>query len=139
MKKQVIIITAMLLFLSGCLVAPPHEAIKLSPGPYPADYKSLIMGYLKYHLVDPGSLKDFTVIKPPEKTEIDTGYPLIPLYKGQYVWECFISYDAKNEQGVYVGPDMHVVWIRYNRVVAFDYKETELDYRFNERIENPGY
>lgn len=138
-KKYVVTIAAMLLFISGCFVAPPQEAVKHAPGPYPADYQSLINGYLKFHLVDPDSIKDFTVIKAPEKTKLDTDYPVIPLYAGQFVWECFISYDAKNEKGAYVGPDLHVVWIRFNRIVAFDYKDTELNYRVHERIENPGY
>ncbi|NOY69934.1 MAG: hypothetical protein GXP53_10700 [Deltaproteobacteria bacterium] len=139
MKKSILISAIAFLFLSGCFVAPPQEAVKRAPGPYPAGYKTMITGYLNVHLVDPDSIKDFTVIKPPEKTKLDTGYPFIPLYKGQFVWECFIAYDAKNEKGVYVGSDMHVVWIRFNRVVAFDYKDTELDYRVKERIENPGY
>ncbi len=121
------------------MVAPPHEAAKRGPGPYPENYVELIKYYLKFHLVKPESLRNFMVIKPPEKVTLDTAYPLIPLFRGQQVWECFIVYDAQNEDGKYVGNDMHVVWIRYNRVVAFDYKETELDYRFNERMQNPGY
>ena len=133
------VILAGALFVTGCFVAPPQEAVRHNPGPYPAEYTSLIKNFLTYQLVEPKSLKDFTVVKAPEKIILDTAYPLIPLYIGQNVWECFVAYNAKNENGVYTGQDMHVVWIRYNRIVAFDYHEPGLDYRVNERIENPGY
>ncbi len=142
MVKRSILTTVILvgvLFVAGCFVAPPQEAIKHSPGAYPSDYESLIKNYLKYQLVDPKSLKDFTIVKPPEKVILQTAHPAIPLYIGQLVWECFVAYNAKNENGVYVGQDMHVVWIRYNRVVAFDYQEPGLRYRVDERIKNPGY
>ncbi len=126
-------------FCAGCFVAPPHEAVRNEPGPYPQHFKDGIRQYLKIRLKHPESVKGFTVAKAPEKIRIDTSYPLIPLYRGQKVWECFVVYDAKNDRGKYIGRDLHVVWIRYNRIVAFDYKEPELEYRIDERMRNPGY
>lgn len=128
-----------IIFLSGCFVAPPHEAATGDPGPYPAQYEKIIRDYLAIHLGDPESFKDFSVQKAPEKVAIENSHPLIPLYKGQEVWEAFIIYNAKNIEGIYTGRDLHVVWIRHNRLVAFDYEGTELEYRIPERLENSGY
>ncbi|MBC2713760.1 MAG: hypothetical protein HF978_00425 [Desulfobacteraceae bacterium] len=99
----------------------------------------MIKDYLQFHLKVPESLKDFTINKSPEIVILDTYYPWIPLNEGQEVWQCFVVYDAKNEQGVYVGRKLHVVWFRHNRIIAFDYKELELEYQIEERIKNPGY
>lgn len=134
-----ITLLAVVAVLTGCLAAPPHEAVRNDPGLYPEQYEKLIRGYLEVRLKHPESLKGFTVEKQPEKYSIDTSYPFIPLYKGQKVWECFVVYNAKNNQGRYIGRDLHVVWIRYDRIVAFDYEEPELEYRARERMENPGY
>ncbi len=128
-----------MLLISGCLAAPPHEAVRSGPGPFPENCEGLVRDFLKIHLQNPESLKDFAIHKPPEKVAIDSNHPLIPLRKGQQVWETFVLYDEKTDTGEYNGRDLHVVWIRFNRIVAFDYKGTELEYRFEQRMENPGY
>ena len=125
--------------MSGCLVAPPHESLQHTCGPYPDDYQAMIMDYLKQDLRHPDSIKDFKIIKPPEIIILDTRYPTIRLHKGFEVWEFFIVYNVKNDNGVYIGNDLHVVWIRHNRLVAFDYKDLNLLYRIKERHENSGY
>jgi len=99
----------------------------------------MIMDYLKQYLKYPDSIKDFSVIKEPEVILLDTRYPNIRLHKGFEVWEVFIVYDAKGDNGAYAGKDLHVAWIRHNRLVAFDYKGLDLEYRVDERIKNPGY
>lgn len=125
--------------LSGCLVAPPHESLQRNCGPFPDNYESMIMEYLKQDLKYPDSLKDFSVVKKPEVILLDTLYPDIRLHKGFEVWEFFIVYDVKGDDGDYIGRDLHVAWIRHNRLVAFDYKGLDLEYRVKERIKNPGY
>jgi hypothetical protein len=100
---------------------------------------AIVEDYLREYLDHPDSIKDFEVIKKPEIVILDTRYPTIRLHKGFEVWEFFIAYDAKNDKGNYVGRDLHVAWIRHNRLVAFDYKDLDLEYRVKERIENPGY
>ncbi len=125
--------------LSGCLVAPPHESLQHKCGPYPDDYQAMIMDYLKQDLRHPDSIKDFKIIKPPEIVILDSRFPTIRLHKGFEVWEFFIVYDVKNDDGVYIGRDLHVVWIRHNRLVAFDYNDLNLKYRIKERKKNPGY
>ncbi|MGB9499120.1 MAG: hypothetical protein ACKVE4_05090 [Dissulfuribacterales bacterium] len=137
--KQILLLIIILFILAGCLTAPPHESLQRSCGPYPTDYKAIIKNYLNQDLKHPESLKDFSVIKPPEIIILDTRYPIIRLHKGFEVWECFIVYDAKNDQGVYVGKDLHVARFRFNRLVAFDYEALDLEYRIEERIKNPGY
>lgn len=125
--------------LSGCLVAPPHESLQRSCGPYPEEFQAMIMDYLKYDLKHPDSIKDVKIIKPPEIVILETRFPTMRLHEGFEVWEFFIVYDAKNDKGVYAGRDLHVVWIRHNRLVAFDYKDLSLEYRIKERNKNSGY
>ena len=95
----------------------------------------MITCYLEETLQNPDSLKGFEIQKEPEIVTLDTYYGFIPLYEGQKVWEVFIVYDVRNENGQYIGPDLHVVWIRHNRIVAFDYKEIGLAYRVEHRLE----
>ena len=114
--------------LFGCLAAPPRESLQHSCGPYPDDYQAMIMDYLKQDLRHPNSIKDFKIIKPPEFVILDSRVPSIRLHKGFEVWESFIVFNAKNNDGVYVGNDLHVVWIRHNRLVAFDYKDLDLEF-----------
>ena len=132
MKKYLLILLC-LLFLASC-AAPPHEAVIQNAGPYPENYRDMIKCYLEETLQNPESLKGFKIQKPPEVVTLDTYYGFIPLYEGQKVWEVFIVFNVKNANGVYIGPDMHVVWIRHNRIVAYDYEEVELDYRVKHRI-----
>lgn len=135
-----IIFTVLLCFiLSGCLVAPPHESLQRNCGPYPDNYESIIENYLKHDLKDPESLKDFEVIKTPEIKVLDTRYPSIRLHRGYDVWEFFVVYNTTNGDGDNIGRDLHVAWIRHNRLVALDYKGLSLTYRVNERINNTGY
>ncbi len=115
--------------LSGCLAAPPRESLQHSCGLYPDDYQTMIMDYLKQDLCYADSIKDFKIIKPPEIVILDSRVPSIRLQKGFEVWEMFIVYNAKNDAGVYVGNDLHVVWIRHNQLVSFDYKDFDLAYR----------
>jgi len=125
--------------LSGCLVAPPHESLQPTCGSCPESYQAMIMDYLKQDLTHPDSIKDFKIIKPPEIIILDSRYPTIRLHKGFEVWETFIVFNAKNNDGIYIGNDLHVVWLRHNRLVAYDYKDLDLEYRIKERQENPGY
>ena len=135
MKRLILFIT-MLFIVSGCATAP-MEAFKIDCGPYPENYSEMIKCYLNFHLEDPSSLKDFTVIKPPEKIKADTYYTSIPLGEGDEVWECFIVFDSKNQNGRQIGKDLHVVWIRDSKIVAFDYTDIELDFRIKQRQGNP--
>ncbi len=133
MKKYTFICIC-LLSLAAC-AAPPHEAVIPNPGPYPENYRQMIKCYLEETLANPESLKNFNIKKPPEMITLDTYYGFIPLYENQKVWEIFIVFNVKNDDGTYIGPDMHVVWIRHNRIVAYDYHGVELGYRINQRID----
>jgi hypothetical protein len=134
--KRFIIYGALILVLSAC-ANPLRESVLTDCGPYPKNFEKIIKCYLTHSLVDPESMRDFTIIKPPEKTITDTRYEFIPLRKGQEVWECFIVYDSKNSKGKYVGRDLHVVWIRGLRIVAFDYNAIELDFSYKQRQGDP--
>ena len=130
--KRSLFTVLMFLIISGCATAP-KEAFKVDCGVYPENFEKMITCYLGYHIEDPASLKDFKVIKPPEKVKADTYYSSIPLQAGDEVWECFIVYDSKNRDGKHIGKDLHVVWIRDLKIVAFDYADVELDFRIKQR------
>jgi len=132
-KYPFICICLCLLLLAAC-AAPPHEAVNPHPGPYPKNYEKMIRCYLEQTLANPESLKNFKIQKPPEKVTLDTYYGFVPLYEDQEVWETFIVFNVKNDEGQYIGPDLHVVWIRHNRIVAYDYHYLDLDYRIKSRI-----
>lgn len=131
--KKYTFIGLCLLFLAAC-AAPPHEAVIQNAGPFPENYREMIKCYLEETLANPESLKDFEIRKQPEIITLDTYYGFIPLYEGQKVWETFIVFNVKNRNGKYTGPDMHVVWIRHNRIIAYDYDEVELSYRVKHRM-----
>jgi hypothetical protein len=126
----------MFLLSSGC-ATPPKDAFKTDCGPYPENFEKMITCYLQFKIENPSSLKDFKVIKPPEKVKADTYYESIPLVAGEEVWECFIVYDSKNRDGKHVGKDLHVVWLRDANIVAFDYTPIEVDFRIKQRMGNP--
>lgn len=134
--RQVIFSIIMVFLIAGCATAPKN-AFKVDCGPYPEHYSDMIKCYLSYHLDDPSSLKDFTVIKPPEKIKVDTYYPTIPLPEGNEVWECFIVYDSKDSRGRQIDKDLHVVWIRDSKIVLFDYNDIELDFAIEQRLGDP--
>ncbi|MFZ2634003.1 MAG: hypothetical protein WA081_15510 [Desulfosalsimonadaceae bacterium] len=135
MKRSLSIIL-MSLIIAGC-ATQPKEAFKIDCGPYPENFEEIIACYLGYHIEDPSSLKDFKVIKPPEKIKADTYYTSIPLQEGDEVWECFIVYDSKNKRGKHIGKDLHVVWFRDAKIVAFDYADIDLDFRVRQQEGNP--
>ena len=93
----------------------------------------IISGFLDQYLENPESIQNLTVIKPPEKITVEHHQESISLAKGNEVWESFITFDAKNRNGRTVR-DFHVVWIRNNRIMAFDYKKPDLAYRFEHRF-----
>jgi hypothetical protein len=134
--KRLILFTLMMLMISGCATAP-KEAYKVDCGPYPQNYEEMIKCYLSFKLDNPSSLKDFAIIKPPEKVKADTFYTSIPMVEGDEAWECFIVYDTKNNYGNYIGKDLHVIWIRDLKIVAFDYATIELEYRIKQREGDP--
>ncbi len=129
--KRIWIYSSLILVMimtAGCALMPPGEVVKAGAGPYPAHYQTMIKGYLDSYLYDPASLKDFTIVKPPTPTAVNTDYPFIPLFDGQKVWQCLIAYNARNPARQYVGKKLHVVWIRFDRIVAYDYSGVDLDY-----------
>ena len=132
--KHMISILALTILLTGCShVAPPREMIRKASGPYPDQYVKIITGYLDSQLYAPATL-NLTVSSPPKEITLDTDYPFVPLFKGHQVWECWVVYDAKGRNGKSVGKSFHVAWIRYNRLVAFDYRDIELEYGVKQRL-----
>ncbi len=136
-RKHLICVCLFFLLGAGCLTEPPGQTLTDDPGPFPQDYQKIILCYLNYYLDDPGSLKDFEITKPPEIVTVDTFYPFIPLSEGQKVWEAFIVFNARNESGEYTGRDLHVVWIRHHKIVAFDYKDIDYGYSVKQRLGDP--
>lgn len=124
--------------MSGCYIFQPLTFSEPGCGPYPDNYESMIMDYLKQDLRHPESIKDFVIIKPPEIMILDTWIRSLDLRIGFEVWEFFVVYDVQNDNGIYIGRDLHVVWIRDNRLIAFDYKELSLEYRIKERDKMHG-
>jgi len=117
------------------MMEPYKLALDKDAGPYPENYLEIINGFLDQYVENPESIKNLTIIKPPEKKVLDHFQESISLAKGHEVWECFIAFDAKNRAGKTVR-DFHVVWIRNDRIVAFDYQKPDLVYRFKHRF-NP--
>ena len=134
--KSLPLYVLILVILAGCATAP-MEGLKVDCGPYPEKYVDMIKCYLSFKLDDPSSLKDFSIIKPPEKVKADTFYTYIPMAESEEAWECFIVYDAKNSNGHPIGKDLHVVWIRDLKIVSFDYKDIELDFSIKQREGDP--
>lgn len=135
--KRMTICFLLAVMVAGCShVAPPMESMKRGCGPYPKQYETMLMDFLGNELYAVDALKDVSIIKPPMETTLDADYPFIPLFKGHAVWECYIVYNAKNRKGLYTGPTFHVAWIRNNRIVAFDYKEIDLEYAIKNRMQN---
>ncbi len=132
--KYIVISCVFLFALAGCMMEPYNQAFDEDAGPYPEHYEDLIRGFLDQYLENPASIKNLTIVKPPEKKIIEHRQESISLAKGNQVWESFIAFEAKNRNGKMVR-DFHVIWIRNNRIMAFDYKKPDLDYRFEHRFE----
>lgn len=106
------------ILLSSCAIAPQLTEAEIDPGPYPDNYEAIIRDFLREHLVDPDSLRDFS-IDACTKVYLDTGYPRFNLKKGQAVYECkYVWYNAKNQMGGYTGKSPHIYYIRHDKVVA---------------------
>jgi hypothetical protein len=116
------------------MMEPYKQAFDKDCGPYPENYLEVINGFLNENLENPKSIKNLKVIKPPEKIVIEDYQESISLAQGHEVWEIFISFEAKNSNNKMV-TDFHVIWIRNNRVVAYDYQKPDLEYRFQHRFD----
>lgn len=127
MRKIILLVLTGVLF-AGCTPPPPHEHLPLDCGPYPKGYEDIIRGYVTHLVWGPEYLKDFDIYKKPERIKLDTEYPQIPLNRLHWVWETFILYNVKSKDGKYMGKRLHVAWIRYDHLVAFDYEAVDLDY-----------
>ncbi|MBS3756941.1 MAG: hypothetical protein KGY56_14680 [Desulfobacterales bacterium] len=132
MKRYAIIILCALA-VSAC-ATPPAETVKDDAGPYPENYRELIDWYLEETLPRPESTKKFEIIKAPEKIRTETYYGFMPLYEGQQVWEVFVAFDTKNARGRHIGKDMHVVWIRHGKIVAYDYARPPNEFVVKQRL-----
>ncbi|MEZ4577888.1 MAG: hypothetical protein R2875_07740 [Desulfobacterales bacterium] len=131
--KHILMPCIFIFLLTGCMMEPYEQAFDKNAGPYPEHYLEIITGFLDQYLENPESIKNLTVIKPPEKITVEHHQESISLTKGNEVWESFITFDARNRNGKTVR-DFHVVWIRNNRIMAFDYKKPDLAYRFEHRF-----
>jgi hypothetical protein len=134
--RYALICLCILVFVFSACAAPPREAIVPDPGPYPENYREMIKSYLEESLEYPETIRAFEILKEPEPVELDTYYAIIPLYRGQQVWEVFIVFDVKLRDGRYRGRDMHVVWLRHDKIVAYDYEEIEFEYRMEQRLQD---
>lgn len=132
MKRYVFMLICALT-LSAC-ATPPGETLVDEPGPFPANYRELIDWYLEETLPRPESTRKFEIIKEPAKVRTKTYYGFIPLYEGQQVWEVFVAFDTKNASGRYIGKDMHVVWIRHGKIVAYDYERPPNEFVVKQRL-----
>ncbi|MDA3898866.1 MAG: hypothetical protein PF482_22215 [Desulfobacteraceae bacterium] len=132
--KQLLISIFLIFTLTCCMMEPYKQAFDKGSGPFPENYLEVINGFMNENLENPKSIKNLKVIKPPEKIVIDQHHESISLAKGNEVWEIFISLEAKNRNGKYV-TDFHVVWIRNDRIVAYDYQKPGLEYRFEHRFD----
>jgi len=130
---QMLVASFLCLVLSGCYMFQPFTLSQLGCGPYPENYELMIKDYLKQDLRHTDSIKDFLIIKPPEIYVLNTWIRSLDLRIGFEVWQMLIVFDVKNDNGVYIGRDLHVVWIRDNRLIAYDYKELNPLYRVKER------
>lgn len=135
--RHLVCLCLILLSGAGCLTQPPGQAALVDPGPYPQNYNELILCYLNHYLYEPDSIRNFEILKAPEKAVVDAFNPSIPITEGQLVWEVFVAFDARNRSGKFVGRDFHVVWIRHNKVIALDYKAIDLEYTVKQRFGDP--
>jgi hypothetical protein len=133
--KRLLILLFLIFALASCMMEPYKQALDKDSGPYPENYLKIINGFLEQYLQNPESIQNLTIIQPPKRRALKNHRESISLAKANEVWECFITFDAKNRNNKIVR-DFHVVWFRNGRIVAFDYQKPDLAYRFEHRL-NP--
>ena len=118
MKKVTLFIVIILsmIFLMGCATSP--SGVGKDAGPYPDNYKELVVGYLRPMLYDPYSLK-IERLDPPKILTINRAGCLSPIKAGDSVWAGHFIYNAKNRLGGYVGFQHKVYMIQNGRLIVF--------------------
>jgi len=109
-----ITLLVILLWFCGC-TTPPKGGGGKSAGPYPPNYKDLILEYLRPRLFDPYSLRIERLDAPTINT-IQRAGCLSPVKAGNDVWMGHIIYNAKNRLGGYVGFQHYVYLIQNGKL-----------------------
>jgi hypothetical protein len=104
---------AAILFLVGNLRGQAQQGSPADPalyGPYPTNYKEIVMNWLKQQLVDAGSARiDWTG----EPKPADLGK------NGQHLYGYLVTFDvnARNRFGAYTGKQKHGALIKEGQVI----------------------
>ncbi len=95
---------------AGSLSAETQPADAERYGPYPANYKEIVMKWLETQLIDPGSAR-VEWIEEPKPTDLGT--------KGENLYGYLIHFkvDARNRFGAYTGKQTHGALIRNGEVI----------------------
>lgn len=114
-----------IVFLAGCVSTSGEarrgfskptqiELAQADYGPYPENYRDILIEELGRRLRDPDSLKNFQIIEPPKKS-----YLLKKNLSGYFFgYEVTLGYNAKNQYGGYAGWQKRKALIRHGKVIA---------------------
>ncbi len=94
--------------LTACVSASEGGYANDDPGPYPSNYEQLVKSHLRQTLKDPYSVMDLN-IAPPVRTSAWIG---IQRGGNAQAWVTFVSFNAKNSFGAYVGTKCYRYYIK---------------------------
>jgi len=94
----------------GVLNAQTPSADATRFGPYPTNYKQIIMQWLNNQLIDPGSAR-IEWNGDPKPTDVGTGSEAVSGYLVNF------TVNARNQFGVYTGKQKHSVLIRTGEII----------------------
>lgn len=116
MKKAVLVLSVV--FLCGCgLFLPKPTPEQLSAGPYPTNYRQMILDHLSRSMYDPDSLRNFSIFKEPHIVKATFLVPRAGMNQGEKAWKVSYYCNAKNRFGGYTGNRLYSCLIRHNRLV----------------------
>jgi len=107
--KKLLIISIVLIFTGCGFNITPDEALNADCGPYPHNYKQLIIDYYTPKLIDPTS------------GIFDFWEPVKGKSSGNYGWKVMTKINGKNRFGGYIGGEYHRFFISYGRISECDH------------------
>ena len=95
---------------AGSLSAETQPADAERHGPYPANYKEIVMKWLETQLIDPGSAR-VEWIEEPKPADLGT--------KGEHLYGYLVQFtvNSRNRFGTYTGKEQHGALIKNGEVI----------------------
>ena len=99
----------------GCVAPSKEKWASADCGLPPLDTAALVRNWMRDTLVDPQSVQDLEISEP-ERGALQRGL----VHGGGYVfgWRSWVTFNAKNRMGGYVGRTTHVFLFRNGAIVA---------------------